>query len=408
MKARMLRILRIRKAGCCLAIVSGFLLASCNRQPTDSGTEIDNLPPETAFAPTPLEGSMNNAFKLHVEWHANDADGIIKGYEYRVAGPLYDNSWTFTESFFVDFKFRDGWYTVEVRGVDNTGNIDPSPALRRFHVLGPTFDQGLLLMDDEPLNGANETTADAIYDSLLQAAGYPDYTAWDYQQLFATTKPIFAPAENDTDATGQRKAGLGSFSTIIWYTQATGNLGLNQNTLRDYMDMGGNLLIAGVNPLASLTGESPNGAELPTSGLPYKYFRVLRARTPDLNLDQLTSYDFALPDIRSHLRLRQNFTQYFKAQTNQLVPAYDAEAIYSYSANYYRDPSRNIDVNSEEFAGLPIAQFHRGSGYNTAIFGFPFVVITRTSPTTPVNLLDTKAVAQAVRYVLHEVFQERQ
>jgi hypothetical protein len=392
---------------CLPAIACGLILSSCNHQPTDQGVKFDNEPPETAFSPTPPDGSMNNDFKLRVEWHANDADGIIKGYEYRVEGPLFDNTWTFTESFFVDFKFRDGWYTLEVRGVDNAGSIDPTPARLRLHVLGPTFDKGILLMDDEALGGENEIAADAIYDSLMQAAGYPQYTVWDYQQLFATSRPIFAAAESDTDATGQRKAGLGSFSTIIWYTQATGNLGLNQNTLRDYLDMGGNLLIAGVNPLASLTGESPNGAEYPSSGLAYKYFRILRARTVDVNIDQLISDNPILPDIHSTLKLRPTLTLYFKAQTNQLVHSYDAEPIYAYSTNYYRDPNRNLEVNSEEFAGLSCAQFHRGNGFNTAIFGFPLVVTTRSAPAVYVNLLDTKAVAQAVRFVLHDVFQQQ-
>src|SRR5262245_2942555 len=128
----------------CIPVVPcALLLSSCNRQPTDQGARVANEPPETTFSPTPLEGSINNSFKLRLEWHANDADGIIKGYEYRVAGPLFDNAWIFTESFFVDFKFRDGWYTVEVRGVDNTGNIDPTPAKRSLHVLGPTFDKGI-------------------------------------------------------------------------------------------------------------------------------------------------------------------------------------------------------------------------------------------------------------------------
>lgn len=383
------------------------MLASCNRQPTDQGARLDNQPPETAFAPTPTEGSQNNAFKLRLEWHANDVDGIIKGYEYRVDGPLFDNTWQFTESFYVDFKFRDGWYTVEVRGVDNTGNVDPTPARRRLHVLGPTFDKGLLVMDDEALSGANETAADAIYDFLMRAAGYTQYTVWDYQQLFSTSRPIFAPAENDTDATGQRKAGLGSFTTIIWYTQAAGNLGLNQNALRDYLDMGGNLLIAGVNPLESLTGEAPSGADMPTSGLAYKYFRILRAKTAEINIDQLLSYDSSLPHIRSRMQLTATNTQYLRGETNQLVPSYDAEALYSYSTNYYR--SGNVEVNSEEFAGLPIAQYHRGGFFNTAVFGFPLVVITRSPVTrTLMNLLDTQAEAQGLRFVLQDVFQEPQ
>lgn len=66
------------------ALLAWAALSSCNNQPTDQGLTSGSKPPETAFAPLPLDGSMNNAFKLRLEWHGNDSDGIIQGYEYRI------------------------------------------------------------------------------------------------------------------------------------------------------------------------------------------------------------------------------------------------------------------------------------------------------------------------------------
>ncbi len=386
------------------AILLAAGLLSCNRQPTDKGQSFGDQAPETAFAPTPLDGSSNNTFKLRLEWHGNDSDGIITGYEYRVQGSFNDNTWLYTENFFVDFKFRDGWYTVEVRAIDNAKNADPTPARLRFHVLGPTFDQGVLLMDDEPISGALEALADASYDSIMKEAGYTQYTSWDYQQRFATARPLFV--SNDSDATGQREISLSSFTTIIWFTQPTGNLGLNKSSLQDYLDMGGNLLIAGSGTLESLTGETPTGADLPTSGLAFRNFHVLRAKTIDMYADHILSAQPGLPDLRTHYKIpRTTITQYLKAPMNQLVPLFDAQPLYAFNTNYFRDASRNIDVNNEEFAGLACAQLYRGANFNAAIFGFPLVSVVRAGAAN-VNLVDRKAMTEVVRYLLTEVFKE--
>lgn len=379
------------------------VIVSCNRQPTDKGASFGEQPPETAFAPTPLEGSTNNSYKLRLEWHGNDSDGIIKGYEYRVQGPQNDNAWQFTEDFFVSFRLRDGWYTVEVRALDNAGNADPTPAKLRFHVLGPTFDKGLLLMDDEPnTNAAFETMTDASYDSILKEAGYPNYTSWDYQKQFATGRPVFV--SNQLDSAGQRQVSLSSFTTIIWYSNPTGNLGLNKSSLQDYLDMGGNLIVAGSGTLESLTGETPSGADLPTSGMAFRHFRVLRAKTTDMYADQILSAHPAMPNLKTSYRIpRTTITQYLKASLNQLVPLFDAEPLFAFNTNYFRDTARNIDVNNEEFAGLSCAQFHRGPNFNAAIFGFPLVAVVRAG-TTNVNLVERKAMTEAVRYLLADVF----
>ncbi len=379
-------------------------LLACNRQPTDKGQSFDEQPPETAFAPTPLEGSKNNSFKLRLEWHGNDADGLIKGYEYRVQGPSNDNTWRFTENFFMDFKFRDGWYTVEVRAVDNGDNVDPTPAKLNFHVLGPTFDHGLLLVDDEPSTGTTEQLTDVAYDSLLREAGYNNFTVWDYQRLFATARPKFV--SNVVDSSGQREISLSSFTTIVWYTQPTGNLGLNKSSLQDYLEMGGNLLLAGNGVLQSLTGETPTGAELPASGLAFRYFHVLRAKAAELSVDQILSLRTGLPDLRTNYKIpRTVLTQYLRASMNQLVPFFDAEPLFAFNTNYYRDASRNVDVNSEEFAGLSCAQLYRGASYNAAIFGFPLVSVVRVGAVN-VNLVDRKAMTEVMHYLLQDVFKE--
>lgn len=390
----------------CGAVALAAICVSCNRQPTDKGQSFGDQAPETAFAPAPLDGSMNNPFKLRLEWHGNEADGLIKGYEYRIEGPAQNNAWQFTEDFFVSFRLRDGWYTVEVRAVDNNGNADPTPAKRRFHVLGPTFDQGLLLVDDEFNTGVTETLTDAAYDSMLQEAGYSQYTTWDYRELFAAARPKFV--SNQTDSLGRREISLSSFTTIVWYTTPTGNLGLNKSSLQDYLDMGGNLVLAGNGVLQSLTGETPTGTDLPTSSLAFRYGRVLRAKAAELSVDQILSAHSHLPNLNTSYKIpRTVLTQYLRASMNQLVPLFDAEPLFRFNTNYYRDTSRNLDVNSEEFAGLACAVLYRGESYNTALFGFPLVSVVRVGGVN-VNLVDRKGMTEVMRYLLADVFKEPQ
>ena len=383
----------------CLALASWVAIfavqISCNKQPTDQGQINANEPPDTFFAPLPLDGSTDNSFKLRLEWRGNDRDGRVAGYEYRVEGPFNDNNWQFTSSFFVDFKFRDGWYTVQVRAVDNNSNVDPTPASLRFHVKGPTFDKGLLIMDDWP-QSTTEAQNDVYMDSLLIGAGYTNYTVWDYSEKFI---PPLLPKFADAD-------GLGAYTSIVWHTHAGGNLGTNERTLQDYLDMGGNLWIAGDNPLESLTGAPPAGVDFPTTKIVYRYFKVIRANTAALNMDWLLAIDPVVSDLHTSYQIPNTpVVQYLTIQANQLVAQPGVQYLYKFSTNYYRDPVRSININSENFAGTSCAMVYDGASYNTAVFGFPLVFVVRAGPVF-VNLINTAAMTKAVEYVLSEVFQE--
>jgi len=381
-----------------VAAIFTFALWSCNNQPANTGKIQASTPPETAFAPTPLDNSMNNSFKLRLEWHGKDPDGIAQGYEYRVQGPLFDNTWQSTEAFFVDFKFRNGWYAVEVRAVDNTGTVDPTPAKLRFHVLGPTFDKGILIMDDEPKDALLERLTDAYYDSLMLGAGYAKYTVWDYQAKFAIQRPTFTSTANGE--------GLGAFSTIIWSTNPAGNLGLNERIIQDYLDMGGNLWVAGSNVIEALTGTSPSGIDLAPNSLPYKYFHVLRAKSADLNLDWLLGIDNRFPDLQTTYQVpRTTIFQYLTTKANQLIPQPDAQRLYLFSGNYYRDTRRSININSEEFANTPCAVLYKGANFKSALFGFPLVSVVRAGSLTA-NVVNTKAMTTVVRHMLVNEFKE--
>ena len=282
----------------CTIVVIHLLFFGCERKPSKPGTPVGNQVPETKFGPIPSYGSMNNPYKLRLEWHGNDADGTILLYQYKVAEVdstgrikppeewhLYFNEWKETEHFAVDFKFRKGWYKVWVRAIDNDEASDPLPDSLLFHINGPTFDRGILLVDDDitPMP-SDEEGVDAWYESILMNAGYTKYEVWDYAEKFGYTRfPAFVTVPGDTDATGQGYTPLGAFSTIIWYVDTNpnkNNISKNEETLTEYLDMGGNLCLSGMEPMKSILGGSPTGARLPTSSFAYEYLHILSADGP--------------------------------------------------------------------------------------------------------------------------------
>jgi len=395
---------------CSLMVVT--IVSSCNIKPTDPGKAKGNLPPETFIAPTPPEGSENNPFRIRIQWHGNDPDGRIAEYQYRMEGPLHDNTWQSTELFYKDFKLRNGWYKIEVRAIDDDGAIDQTPVSRRFHVLGPTFDKGILVVDDDNMeDDERDDRKDALYDSLLIKAGYPEYTVWDYETKFGITEsPVFAG--KGIDVNGEEYDGMSAYSTVIWYTGKGGenNISKNERLFIDFLDMGGNLWISGMQPMLSILGEHPNGAELPSNSLAFKYFHIRKAKVANLKIDMLIGVEDGYPDISATFALRGSGRLTFvENATDQIVPYPDADALYNFNsiAYIYDDFSPPDTINAEEFLNTPCAIRYQGDVYKVIVFGFPLVRATKRGKRYNNNMMDEEAMVQIVRRVLYDEFGEQ-
>ena len=85
-------------------------IIGCEIDPKEATFVLTNSPPETILAPTPAEGSMNNPFKIRLQWHGNDVDGRVVEYLYRIKGPLFDSDDTET------------WYKTKYFWIVSPGN----------------------------------------------------------------------------------------------------------------------------------------------------------------------------------------------------------------------------------------------------------------------------------------------
>ena len=387
-----------------------MLFNACNIDPKDPGSPTDNLIPETFIGPTPAEGSVNNPFRIRMQWRGNDRDGRIKEFQYRIDGPLFDNNWITTPYNYADFKLPLGNYAVEVRAVDDDGAFDDSPASRSFHVLGPTQDQGILVLDDDITeDDYNDDGKDAIMDSILIRAGFSTYTHWDYGEKFGATETI-AFTGTGTDLNGEVYPSLSSFSTVIWHTGNgdENNVSKNGSLISDYLDTGGNILLAGALVMKSVLGDTARGGELATSHIGRKYLKVRKAKAAIINTDVFLSAFPGFPDIESkYIVPTSGLTVYLEGCTDQLIPTADADIIYTFSNSIYEDDKFTpIKVNDEEFVGTPLGIRYKSQTYNSIILGFPLVRATKRGRGYDRNIMNEDNMVELMRHILVYEFGE--
>lgn len=401
-------------------ILGGLLWLNCHIKPADPGEAVGNALPETYMPNVPPENSMNNNFKKKLEWHGNDSDGVVAAYEYRIKGELYDNTWQYTKYHYEHLKFRNGWYTIEVRAVDNKGAKDPSPVKRTFHVKGPTFDRGILLIDNDIQTvDTQDRFKDALIDSILYGAGFTNYTVWDYYDMFGMwEKPVFV--DSSVDINGNTYYGLAAYSTIIWTVGAgedqTGyqnSLQKIESTMMDYLDMGGNLWLSGVRPMLALLGAHPTGARLAPASLGRKYLHIQSADTLACEHDILLGVEAGYDDITTMFIFERtgqtDYLGYIKSDffcTNQIIPEPDADVLYMFSDNVYPFEQSGVthQINLQKYAHTPCAIRYRGGNYTAITFGFPLVQVTMRGGRK--NKLDQETMRNVARRILVDEFGE--
>ncbi len=120
-------------------LISFLLIWNSCEKPTDPNP---NDPPNTTVANIPSDGDTLFALQT-LYWDGEDNDGYVKGYQYRyithrlIQGDSVVQEWKYTEqtSLTVAFLSDDDLnkQEFEVRAIDNTGAVDPSPAVKLFY-----------------------------------------------------------------------------------------------------------------------------------------------------------------------------------------------------------------------------------------------------------------------------------
>ncbi len=134
-----------RSFGILLLVAIIFLGYRCRMQTSPA---YPNMPPNTTLANIPVPNDTIFAL-VTLHWDGEDDDGYIVGYEYRYithhvyVGDSLVQPWKKTEktSLTIAFESSDdlNYQIFQVRSIDNKGDVDPTPAERRFYTYKTTF-----------------------------------------------------------------------------------------------------------------------------------------------------------------------------------------------------------------------------------------------------------------------------
>jgi hypothetical protein len=218
------------------------LLWGC--EPSDPGSPIANMAPDTRIVVAPLEGddfdhyvSPESMFRF--QWIGSDPDGTISGYYVQV-----DNGswiWTTRSDSAIAFSSSESdpnnpgrtipvAHTVRVRAVDDMGVSDASPATRTFNAINdiPTIDELVTDFVDGDVTGQDVSLSIAWSDSNISGAffrllvnGAP-VTDWDsrssYQFCNTSDPTILFSIDEGTEIAidiSRLPAGSRSFSAMV-------------------------------------------------------------------------------------------------------------------------------------------------------------------------------------------------
>ncbi len=115
------------------------------------------------------------------------------------------------------------------------------------------------------------------------------------------------------------------------------------------------------------------------------------------------------PDLESkYVVPTSGLTVYLENACDQLVPEAEGEILYTFSNNVWVDDrfGQVQSINSEEYAGNPIAIRYRSETYKSVVCGFPLVRATKRGRRYQNNIMNEDQMVNVVRQVLMNEFGE--
>ncbi|MBN2365429.1 MAG: hypothetical protein EH225_05605 [Calditrichaeota bacterium] len=295
-------------------------------------------------------------------FQATDADGEVVEYAWRVD----DGEWNWTEDTTLTiepqyFDPLDGPHIISVISRDNTNLIDPVGDSITVNLVQPSFTKDILIVDetDESLFSSfpalqSDTLVDGFY-----ARVFGNNDEWDFRANGMPPKDV-----------------LGEYRLIIWhadnpYSNPTNVHKLPQHIedVKDYLNVGGNLIMGGWRILKSFAQAEPFPKSFEPGTFIHDYLHIKQA-------DETNAYDFVgcnpFSSVTDTFYVDKNkvnvFPFYGKLDKINIMPqrAGFTEVMYVY-ANYITD--------LPFWRGEPVGIRYYGTSFNTIVLGFPLFLI---------------------------------
>jgi hypothetical protein len=172
---------------------------------------------------------------------------------------------------------------------------------------------------------------------------------------------------------------LGPYSTVVWISDDYGQqlAGGVVAELREYLNKGGRLLLAGWKPSANITNYTGDSAIYTAGNFIYDYFKVSRMKRSQ-GVDSLV----VVKGLLSYPNVAVDSAKVPLASWKGAMLYIDAlEALVSGEGIYQMDMRNNGSV----FEGLNCGVRYLGSDYKTAIFGFPLYFMNKEQARSAIN-----------------------
>ncbi len=299
---------------------------------------------------------------IKIKFGSFDEDGEVVEYGYRIDS---QGTWKWLEDTMVvltpdEFAFPlTGNHTVEVVAKDNTGLIDPIPAVVTIKLFEPKFDKNILIID-ETIEGSNTPgfTSDEEVDEFYNELFNPD-SSLDYFENGLPPKNI-----------------LGRYKLLIWHSDYNfdrHNVGEEKDYLIEYLQAGGKLVLSGWRIIKSFDLEASFPQMYDPESFLAEYLHVLGA-------NECPSVDGAFewargrngyPDIHVNLDIDaiRGFP-YFGGLTNINIITPGA-----FTRNIFTFQCKEGFSDRVTFQDRSCAIRYTGSSFDIIIFGFPLLYI---------------------------------
>ncbi len=297
-----------------------------------------------------------------LSFKATDEDGEVVEYGWKIDDG--DWNWTTDTSLYIDpsyFQPVEGEHKISVTSRDNTNLVDPKGDTKTVVLVKPTFDRRILIIDetDESLfSGPLKIFKDADVDSFYtRIFGTSD--SWDFK------KQGMPP-----------KSELGHYKLVIWHAdnpysnpQDVHKLPANIEDVKDYLNVGGNLIMGGWRILKSFAQAESFPKTFNEGTFIHDYLHILEADESNVLPDftGCTGFNGFSDILIDPLKLKE-FPYFGKLYQINVMPrrAGFTDVIYTYANDITGLPT---------WRGEPTGIRYYGTSFNTIVLGFPMFFI---------------------------------
>jgi len=267
--------------------------------------------------------------------------------------PVKLNQSVIVDTVYTDITVQNGaYYYYTVKAIDSMQN--ESEASEEIRSRAVSLDGGILIVDetldgDGSLFNPTDGAVDSFYTELLRG-----FLVTEYDLV--------------TEA-GIKLADLGAYSSVVWHGDDFTDFAVTEqieNSLREYLNFGGNLLISSYHPSQAFAGVNTYPANFTTGDFIYDYLKIFQvefsvpARFKGA-LPQASEYDSVVVDsTKSNSTLSYHLLNVESIQANP-----EAADIFIYETDYPASTAMG------GLKGKPVGVEYIGTDYNVIIFSFP-------------------------------------